>query len=165
MILLKPIYFSLLIFKSVLRPWLRKEVRPLFSPQTGELCTITSCSSLPTTLKTDTGFPISLYQGQTKYFHLMNFVLIYSKLSLKSKRKNYGAVFKFLVSKENQKKVSSLLPSLPPKCPHHMFLEEREEVTKDKHSLVLSEKELEINPVPLVSKGKKFISSMIIRGK
>lgn len=67
--------------------------------------------------------------------------------------------------RRTRKRYPSLLPSLPPKCPHHMFLEEREEVTKDKHSLVLSEKELEINPVPLVSKGKKFISCMIIRGK
>lgn len=117
MVLLNPIYFSLLIFKSVLRPWLRKEVRPLLSPQTGELCTVTSCSSLPTTLKTDTASPISLYQGQTKYFHLMNFVLIYSKLSLKSKRKNYGAVFKFLVPKENQKKVPVSSPFTTPKMP------------------------------------------------
>lgn len=66
----------------------------------------------------------------------MNFVLIYSKLPLKGKRKNNGAMFKFLVSKENPKKVPSLLPSLPPKCPHHMFLEGRVEITKDKHSLV-----------------------------
>lgn len=46
------------------RPRLLKEVWPFFSPPTGELCTITSCNSLPTTLKTDAVSSISFYQQQ-----------------------------------------------------------------------------------------------------
>lgn len=89
MILLNPIYLSLLIFKSVLRPWI-KEIRPL-STQSSSWGAVSNhpCSILPT-VKTDTGSLMSLYQRQTKYFHLVNFVLIYSKLSLKGKRKIMG---------------------------------------------------------------------------
>lgn len=47
-----------------------------------------SSSGLPTIPKTDTVSSLSLYQGQTKNFHLMIFFLkIDSKLSLKGKRK------------------------------------------------------------------------------